>query len=70
MAAYVADLIARNTENIDHLFTPERLAIIDRADAEIEAGRFRTMEQVEERLAKTRAEWIKANPLDRSSGER
>jgi hypothetical protein len=41
---YVADVLANDledeTENLDHLFTPERLAHIDKAAAQIKAGKF------------------------------
>ena len=40
---YVADVLQHDlheeTENFDYLFTPERLAHIDRAAAQIDAGR-------------------------------
>jgi PHD/YefM family antitoxin component YafN of YafNO toxin-antitoxin module len=39
---YVADVLQHDllaeTENLDHLFTPERLAHIDRAAAQVDAG--------------------------------
>ncbi len=62
LETYVVDPISQETENFDHLFTPERLAIIDRADAEVKAGHFRTMEQYEARLAEMKTAWKKANP--------
>lgn len=46
---------------IQDLFTPELLAQIDAAGADIRAGNGLTMEQVRERLAATRAEWLAAN---------
>jgi hypothetical protein len=45
---------------IQAMFTPERLAIIDAANADIEAGNGLSMEQVKESLAKTRAQWLAA----------
>jgi hypothetical protein len=48
---------------IQKLFTPELLAKIDAADADITAGNGRTPEQVRARLAATRAEWLAANPI-------
>ena len=47
---YVADVLQHDlhgeTENLDHLFTPERLAHIDRAAAQIDAGQGIPAEQV------------------------
>jgi len=63
---YVADVLQHDlheqTENFDHLFTPERLAHIDRAATEIDAGKGLTLEQVDAELAKRRAEWLRQNP--------
>jgi hypothetical protein len=47
---------------IQKLFTPERLAKIDAAQASIRAGKGRTLEQLDQRLAETSAEWLAANP--------
>lgn len=62
LETYVVDLLAQGAENYDYLFTPERLATIDRADAEVLSGRYRTVEQLDARLAETKAAWRKANP--------
>jgi hypothetical protein len=47
---YVADVLQQDlleeTENLDFLFTPERLAHIDRAAAQIDAGQGIQAEQV------------------------
>ena len=47
---YVADVLQHDlheeTENFDYLFTPERLAQIDRAAAQIDAGQGIPSEQV------------------------
>jgi len=47
---YVADVLQHDlreeTENLEHLFTPERLAYIDRAAAQIDAGQGIPSEQV------------------------
>ena len=67
---YVADVLvqdlteagAAETPNLDHLFTPERLAKIDAAAAEIVAGRFYTTEQADAELARRRMEWLRNNP--------
>ena len=44
------------------MFTPERLAKIDAAKASIRAGKGTTLEQLDQRLAATQAEWLAANP--------
>ena len=65
--AYVADAVSRDlmddsdgkTAHLDHLFTPERLAPIDQADAEIRAGgKTYTMAEVQEHFEKKRKAWI------------
>ena len=53
------------TENLDAYFTPERLALCDRALEEIKSGKFFTAEQADAELAKRRAEWIRNNPAAR-----
>ena len=51
---YVADVLQRDlqeeTENLDYLFGPERLAHIDRAAAQIDAGQGVPAEQVHDRF--------------------
>jgi len=67
---YVADVVAHDlsaengadTPDLDHLFTPERLAHIDAAAAQIKDGNFYTTEQADAELAKRRAEWLQQNP--------
>ncbi len=55
---YVADVLSLDfqltTENLDHFFTPERLAVIDRAAAQVKAGEFFTSEQVREHFKQKR----------------
>ena len=47
----LADDEAEDTPNLDHLFTPERIADLDRISAEVNAGGVTyTMEQVREHL--------------------
>ncbi len=61
--AYVSDfLVATDDQNIDHLFTPQRLAHIDKAHADIESGKGLTSEQAEKELALRREKWLQANP--------
>ena len=49
---YIADVLQHDlheeSENLDYLFTPERLAHIDRAAAQIDAGQGIPAEQVRE----------------------
>jgi hypothetical protein len=57
---YVASLLSQDlaeTENLGHFFTPERLALIDRASAQIAASQCFTSEQADEELAKRRDAW-------------
>jgi hypothetical protein len=50
---------AKDTENFDHLFTPERIAHLDRICAEIDAGgKMYSIEEVEEHLNTIRREWL------------
>jgi hypothetical protein len=53
---YVADVLVLDvcdqTEDLDHLFTPERLAHIERSAAQIKAGQFYTAEEVREHFDK------------------
>jgi hypothetical protein len=54
---YVAEMLQHDledTENLDHLFTPERLAHIDRAAAQIDAGLGIPSEQVREHFRQKR----------------
>ena len=53
--AYIADMLQHeldDAENLDWLFTPERLAHIDQAAAEIAAGKGLTPKQVDAELVK------------------
>jgi len=52
IADVVSDDLTEQTENFDHLFTPERLAIIDKAAAQIKAGEYQTSAQVREHFRK------------------
>ncbi len=62
---YLADVISHDIDdqnNIEHLFTPERLAHIARADAEIDAGNSYTIDEVKLELAEQREQWLRENP--------
>ncbi len=60
--AYIAAIVlydlADDAPNLDDLFTPERLAIIDQAAADIDAGNFFTADQARKHLQQKRAAWI------------
>jgi hypothetical protein len=65
---YVASVLANDLQldvNLDSFFTPERLALIDEAAADVAAGNSHTMDQVREALARTREEWLR----ERASGK-
>jgi len=53
----------RETDDLDHFFTPERLAQIDEAEAAIARGEFYTLEDLDAELARLRAEWIRKHPV-------
>jgi hypothetical protein len=59
----VADVLINDAAEpgLDHLFTPERLAHIDKAAAQMKAGESYSIEEVREHLAEARAEWIRKN---------
>jgi hypothetical protein len=61
--AYVTEVLQHDLEpvgeNFDHLFTPERLSHIDRAAAEIAAGKGLTLEQVNAELVQRREQWLR-----------
>jgi hypothetical protein len=61
---YISDMLADDdlefTPDLEHLFTPERLAIIDQSLTEVRAGaKTYTIEEVSERLAHNRADRIR-----------
>jgi PHD/YefM family antitoxin component YafN of YafNO toxin-antitoxin module len=54
---YIAEVVQQDLlepENLDHFFTPERLAHIDRAAAQIKAGESYTSDQVREHFRQKR----------------
>jgi hypothetical protein len=53
--------IAKAVRDFDHLFTTARLAEIDKAIAELDAGQGLTAEQSNAELARRRAEWLQNN---------
>ena len=62
---YVANVLRlelhESTENFDHLFTAGRLDHIDRAAAELDAGKGLSSNQVDAELVKRREEWRRQN---------
>lgn len=62
---YVEDALLADEEvtdaDIQRLFTPERLAELDKAVAQVKAGRGMTMAEVEAALDQTAAEWKAAH---------
>jgi hypothetical protein len=62
--AFVADVVSLNLhddpDNFDHLFTPERIAELERISAEMKAGGpTYTPQQVRAHLDEVREAWIK-----------
>jgi hypothetical protein len=57
-----ADESSEPEPDLRHLFTPERMAKIQRAIESADAGRTLTLEQVDAELSKSRAEWLKSHP--------
>lgn len=62
---YVVDVVTNDLDeeidNLDHLFTAERLAIIDNALEEVKKGEVFTPDQVDASLAKTKEAWLQKN---------
>lgn len=61
---YVADVLKHDLEdpeNLGLLFSQERLAHIDRAAAQIDAGQGLTLAEVDAELARKKAEWLRQN---------
>jgi len=62
---YVADILRHSlqaqSEDLDDLFTPERLAKIDAAAEEIKAGEFLTAEQVDDHFRRKLSNWPQTN---------
>jgi hypothetical protein len=62
IADVVSDDLAKDSENLDHLFTPRRIAHLDKVAAEVRAGGATyTMEEVSAHLDEKRADWIRKN---------
>jgi hypothetical protein len=59
----VSEELTEDSEDLDHLFTPQRIALIDKAAAQIKVGQFLTAKQVDVELAKRRTEWLQNNPV-------
>lgn len=63
VSEYVTDVLSTDVDiepdNLDHLFTPERLAHIDKVAAEVKAGgKTYTMKEADAYLAKRRSDWL------------
>jgi hypothetical protein len=66
--AFIAEVVSHNlhdeSEDLDHLFTPERIARLDRISAEIKAGgKTYTMEEVREHFEKKRKTWLENHAI-------
>jgi hypothetical protein len=63
---FLSDLVVNSkisdADTYDHLFTPERLAIIDAAAAEAETGQGITVEQMREIFKEKRRAWQENHP--------
>src|SRR5665213_2968547 len=67
--AYVADVISQDlieddlgeSPHIEHLLTPKRIAEIDAAIADVDAGNFLTEEEMEAYYKQVRGEWEQRN---------
>jgi hypothetical protein len=66
---YVADVLTDDlrldSENLDSFFTPERLALVDEAAADVARGNVHTLPQVREALAGTRDAWLRNHPTEK-----
>jgi len=63
---YVAEVLSRDlrdgTPDLDHYFTPERLALIEKSAAKVDAGQFLTSIQMDEELLQRREAWLRQHP--------
>ena len=53
------------TPNLDQFFTPERLALIEKADKLIDAGEYFTPAQVDAELSQRRVAWLRQHPTSK-----
>lgn len=61
--AFVDEIdLAPDLDEIQKKFTPEVLAHLDQVYEEAKAGKTYTVDEVKQKLAETRAEWLKNNP--------
>jgi hypothetical protein len=67
--AFVAHVLKHELEddpvNLDGFFTPERMALIEEAEAQIARGESYTLEQLDSELDKTRAEWLRQHQVEK-----
>jgi hypothetical protein len=62
VADVLADELTQETEDFDHLFTPERIAHVDKVAASVEAGGpTYSIEEVSAYLATKRADWLRSH---------
>jgi hypothetical protein len=58
---YVAEIVEQELHdevvNVDHLFTPECMKLVDEATAQIKEGKVHTFEEVEAHFERRLAEW-------------
>jgi hypothetical protein len=50
------------TPNLDHFFTPERMAEVEKSLADADSGNVFTMDQSKADLARHREEWLRQHP--------
>ena len=66
VGAYIEALISADSDpsadDHEHLLTPERLALIDAAEADALAGNLYTVEQVREFIQPKHDAWLQAHP--------
>ena len=60
---YIADVLIHEsdleTDNFDHLFTPQVIARLDQISADMKAGKSFSTEEVNKHLADVRETWLK-----------
>lgn len=67
VGAYIEDLVSQDippatADNHERMFTPERLALIDAAEADALAGNVYTPEQVRDFIQQKHDAWLQTHP--------